>query len=80
MRQFRMPEDLSEETKYAGKDPEYRNREVLQTDQGKEVVVVDYLKNLGLYVVSETEQDGIVSPMFRISPDRLKRAEKLKSE
>jgi len=81
MPRFEMPKmDGSEATEYAGKEPEYENRSVMLTDEGQKVVVLNYQKEAGLYVVTNVDEAGTRSPAYRISPDKLKIIEEEYSE
>lgn len=72
-REFSMPKrDENEPTEYAGQEPEFARLASVRTDDGEEVVIVNYLKEQGLYVVSRKDGQG---PLFRISPARLRRRE-----
>ena len=44
-------------------------RTLVLTDEDEEVLIVNYLKDKGLYVVSRKDGRG---PLFRISPARLR--------
>jgi len=59
--------DESEPTEYAGREPEFPNKSVVVTDEGKEVIIVGYLIDKGLYVIA-----GKAKPLFRISPGRFR--------
>lgn len=68
-----MPPDEGEsKSEFAGKEPEHELKKVMMTTEGKKVVIVDYVKNLGLYVVSNVDDGESRSPLYRISPDKLK--------
>ena len=68
-----MPEkDESEKTKYAGRSQKFRNKSVMILDGEYEVVIVDYQKIMGLYIVFRPDRDF---PLFRVSPARLRRKE-----
>lgn len=70
MQEFPMPShDESGPTEFAGRDPEFKRRTIVTTDEGNEVVIVNYLKDKGLYVVSRKDGRG---PLFRISPAHLR--------
>lgn len=72
MEQIReMPDDTSEPTKYAGREQEFALKSAMKTAEGKKVIIVDYLKEKGLYVVANIDPPGTVSPLYRISPDKL---------
>ena len=58
----------SESSKYAGQERQYENKTVMKTNEGVEVVIVDYLKDKGLYVVTNADGAG---PMYKINPDKL---------
>ncbi len=71
--EFRMPKyDQSESTEYAGREAEYEHRAIVETIDGESVIIVDYLKDKGLYVVSKIDEPNVRSPLFRISPDKIK--------
>lgn len=57
-------------TEYAGKERLWLNQTVLLLDEGYEVMIFDYLKDLGLYVVARKDGQG---PLFRVSPVRLQK-------
>lgn len=68
--------DTGVPTEYAGKDAEYEKGSVMFTDEGRKVTVVDYLKDKGLYVVGNFDAAaGSISPLYRISPDKLQKIE-----
>ena len=69
-RKFPMPNrDESKPTECAGKNPEFELKSVVATDDGREILIVGYLINEGLYVVSQKDGQG---PLPRISPARLR--------
>lgn len=69
-REFPMPSrDESEPTEFAGQEPQFARQALVTTDQNEDVIIVDYLKDKGLYVVSREDGHG---PLFRISPARLR--------
>lgn len=71
--EFQMPNyDQSESTEYAGREAEYERRAIVETIDGESVIIVDYLKDKGLYVVSKIDEPNVRSPLFRISPDKIK--------
>ena len=72
--EFQMPKyDQSESTEYAGREAEYERRAIVETIDGESVIIVDYLKDKGLYVVSKIgDEPNVRSPLFRISPDKIK--------
>ncbi len=60
---------------YAGKDPEYENRSVMETVEGQKVMILNYLKDKGLYVVMNLDEKEVRSPAYRVSPNRLRKIE-----
>lgn len=76
MRKFEMPQEDTEKTSYANQEPEFENRSLAETTDGKKVIIVDYLKEKGLYVISNIDESGTISPLYRISPDKLKPVKK----
>lgn len=76
-RMFEMPEDNSAEvSKYIGTEPEFERRSVIKTTDGQDVIVLDWLKDKGVYVVTNVDRENTASPAYRISPDKLKKGEK----
>lgn len=75
---YEMPRDTSEKSKYANEEPEYENKSVMLTGEGKKVQILNYLKEKGLYVVMNLDEPGTRSPAYRISPDKLKKIEEEK--
>ncbi len=73
-----MPEDTTNKSEYAGREPEYENKSVMLTEEGKKVQILNYLKEQGLYVVMNLDEVGTRSPAYRISPDKLKKIEEEK--
>lgn len=71
-----MPQEDTEKTSYANQEPEFEKRSPAETTDGQKVIIVDYLKEKGLYVVSNVDEPGTTSPLYRISPDKLKPVEK----
>lgn len=68
-RELPMPSrDESEPTEFAGRDPAFAIRTLVLTDENEEVLIVNYIKERGLYVVSRKDGQG---PLFCISPARL---------
>jgi len=68
-------------TEYAGKDAEYEKGSVMLTVEGRRVMIVDYLKDKGLYVVDNLDVTaGSISPLYRISPDKLQKIIENKEE
>ena len=61
----------TEKSEYAGKDPVYENRQAMKTTSGEKVVVINYLKEAGLYVVMNIDKSDTVSPAYKIHPDKL---------
>ncbi len=72
MPRFEMPDDTSEKSNYADKEPEYENKSIMLTDEGKKVIILNYQKEKGLYVVTNVYESGVHSPAYRISPDKLR--------
>ena len=62
----------SEPTEYAGRIREFSDRTKMILDDEYEIVITGYDKELGLYIVFRYDCD---SPIFRVSPSRLKRKE-----
>ncbi len=54
-------------TEYAGKEPTFEKKSVAQRDTGERVVIVDYDKDNGLYVVMDSKS----STIYKIHPDKL---------
>lgn len=76
MKKFEMPSNYdTEKSEYAGKDPVYENRQVMQTTSGERVIIMNYLKDFGLYVVMNIDKPGTVSPAYKIHPDKLVKIE-----
>lgn len=72
MRNFEIPLNYdTEKSEYAGKDPIYENRQMVQTITGEKVIIVNYLKDAGLYVVMNIDKPGTVSSAYKINPDKL---------
>lgn len=68
--------DTGDPTEYAGKEAEYENGRVMLTDEGRKVIIVDYLKDKGLYVIDNLDVAAeSISPLYRISPDKLRKIE-----
>ena len=65
----------TEKSEYAGEDPVYENRQVMQTTSREKIVIIDYLKDLGLYVVMNIDKPGTASPAYKIHPDKLMKIE-----
>lgn len=61
--------DESGPAEFAGQEPQFARRTLVTTDQNEDVIIVNYLKDKGLYVVSRKDGHG---PLFRISPIRLR--------
>lgn len=61
--------DESESTEFAGQDPRFARRTLVLTDEDEEVLIVNYIKERGLYVVTRKDGHG---PLFRINPARLR--------
>lgn len=76
MPRYEMPDDTSEKSEYAGKEPEYENKSVMLTSDGKKVTILNYQHDKGLYVVMNLDETGTRSPAYRISPDKLRKIEK----
>lgn len=64
-----------EPSEYAGKEPEYRNGEIMMTTSDKKVRVMNYLKDSGLYVVMNVDKEPVVSPAYKVNPNKLKKME-----
>jgi len=80
MPKFEIPKtDTSEPSEYAGKEPEYENGSVMMTNEGKKVVILNYKKESGLYVVTNVDEVGTRSPAYRVSPDKLRKIEEEKN-
>jgi len=80
MPRYEMPDDISEKSEYANKEPEYENKSIMLTDEGKKVIILNYQKEKGLYAVINVYEPGVHSPAYRISPDKLRKIEEEKSE
>jgi len=76
MRKFEMPQEDTEKTSYANQEPEFENKSLVETTDGRKVIIIDYLKAKGLYVVSDIDKSGTTSPLYRLSPGKLKPIEK----
>jgi len=71
-RRMPSPEEYdTEPSKYAGQDPDYENQTVMSTDSGKRVIILQYLKSEGLYVVTNVDEPGTRSSAYKINPDKL---------
>jgi len=70
----------TEKSEYAGKDPVYENRQVVRTRTGEKVVIMNYLKDKGLYVVMNIDKPGVTSPAYKIHPDKLVKIEEDEKE
>lgn len=76
MTERQMPSDYdTEKSEYAGKDPEYESRQIMKIASGDRVVIMNYLKDEGLYVVMKIDEPGTVSPAYKIHPDKLQKIE-----
>lgn len=76
MRKFEMPSNCdTEKSEHAGKDPVYKNRQVMKTTSGGKIVIMNYLKDTGLYVVMNIDKPGTVSPAYKIHPNKLVKIE-----
>lgn len=64
--------DQSGATEYAGREAEYERKAIVETIDGDRIVIVDYLKDKGLYVVLKIDVSNTINPLFRISPDKIK--------
>lgn len=74
MPNFEIPRNYdSEKSPFAGQEPDFELKSMAQTVDGTKVLIVDYLKDDGLYVVSNVEDEK--SPLYKISPDKLKSLE-----
>ncbi|OGZ99903.1 MAG: hypothetical protein A3C07_03095 [Candidatus Sungbacteria bacterium RIFCSPHIGHO2_02_FULL_47_11] len=71
-RKIGIPQESVESTEYAGREAEYEPRTVVETTDGERIVIVDYLKEQGLYVVSKIDKPDVKSSLFRISPSKIK--------
>lgn len=72
MRERMMPTGFdTQPSEYAGQEPEFEKRQAIQTTSGEKVIIMDYLKDEGLYVVSNVDKPGVTSPAYKISPDKL---------
>ncbi len=71
------PEDYGvEASEYAGQEPEFENKSVMVTTAGRKVVIMQYLKEKGLYVVMNMDDPaGTHSPAYKVSPDKLREIE-----
>lgn len=45
-------------TEYASREPEFARLSIVETDEGEELVIVNWLKEDGLYVVSRKDSRG----------------------
>lgn len=50
------------------------------TDEGQKIIILNYQKETGLYVVTNVDEAGTRSPAYRSSPDKLRKIEEKKSE
>ena len=67
-----MPPDYdAEKSEYAGQDRVYKNRQIIKTISGGKVIIMDYLKDEGLYVVTNIDGPDTASPAYKIDPDKL---------
>lgn len=69
-----------EPSEYAGKEPEYQNGEMMMTTSDKKVRIMNYLKDSGLYVVMNIDREPVVSPAYKINPNKLKKIEASKEK
>ena len=68
------PEEYDvEKSEYAGKEPEFEIGEIMMTTSDKKVLIMDYLKDEGLYVVTNIDNPGETSVAYKVSPDKLKK-------
>ena len=76
MRKLEIPSNYdTKKSEYAGQDPVYKNRQVMKTVSGEKVVIMNYLKDVGLYVVMNLDKPGTTSPAYKIHPDKLVKIE-----
>ncbi|MFA5777378.1 MAG: hypothetical protein WC906_02990 [Parcubacteria group bacterium] len=80
MLKYEMPNDASEKSEYAGKEPEYENKSVMLTSEGKKVTILNYQQDKGLYVVMNLDEVEMHSPAYRISPGELRKIEEKESQ
>ena len=77
MRTFEMPQNYdTEPSKYAGQERVYENKKMMQTISGKKIIIINYNKDEGLYVVMNIDKPGVTSPAYKIHPDKLVEIEK----
>lgn len=76
MREFEIPSNFdTEPSEYAGQEQMYKNRSMMKTTSGERVIIMNYLKDVGLYVVMNVDSPGTVSPAYKINPDKLVKIE-----
>ncbi len=76
MRNIEIPSsDDTESSKYAGREQQYENGNMMETVSGEKVVIMNYLKDKGLYVVMNIDKPGSTSPVYKIHPDKLVKTE-----
>jgi hypothetical protein len=80
MSKYEMPNDTSEKSEYAGKEPEYENKSIMLTSDGKKVTILNYQKDKGLYVVMNLNEVETRSPAYRVSPGELIKIEEKESQ
>lgn len=74
MPNLEMPQNYdSEKSPFAGQEPDFELKSMAQTADGTKVLIVDYIKDQGLYVVSNVGDER--SPLYKISPDKLRSLE-----
>ncbi|HNU95904.1 MAG TPA: hypothetical protein PKH95_00655 [Candidatus Magasanikbacteria bacterium] len=74
------PDFGAKKTEYAGQEAKYENGTKMLTKDGDEVKILDYKKELGVYVVMRFDKPGTISPPYRVHPDELVPIEPTKTE
>lgn len=70
------PEEYDvKKTEYVGKDPEFNIKEIVMTTFNEKVIIMQYLKDKGFYVVMNIDEPGEISPAYKINPGKLRRIE-----
>lgn len=74
------PDFGAKKTEYAGQEPKFENRTEVLTKDGHKVRVLNYYKELGVYLVARHDEPGTISPPYRVHPDELVPIENEKPE
>lgn len=74
MREFKMPTGYdSKPSQFARQERQHENKKLMETTEGVKVIIVDYKKEEGLYVVENADGSG---PLYKVSPNKLVEAKK----